>query len=132
MVVLMLLQLFTFERFPGMLQSAGMSEAVATVVAILLVIVELVALPFLIGLKSTPLVQKISKVSGFVAIAMLSIVEIMAVMSGVTVMFGATFDLPGGGWSIMIIISLWLLLIWSTGLLQRWDRPVNLPSRLKK
>ena len=49
-MVPLLCQLFTFEKFSAVLTSAGVPSSLSLPIAIILVIVELVSLPFLIDM----------------------------------------------------------------------------------
>lgn len=113
LLIFMILQLFTFERFPGLLSEIGFDHGVmAGVLAVVLVVVELLSLPYLVGLRTSAWVTKFSRVLVFVALTMLSVVEIVAFSSGQTAFMGDTLDLPGGAWSLLLIAALWLLAIW--------------------
>ena len=47
----LLCQLFTFEKFPAVLTSAGIMPYLSLPIAIILVVVELMSLPFLIDMN---------------------------------------------------------------------------------
>ena len=49
-IVPLLCQLFTFEKFPAVLTSAGIMPYLSLPIAIILVVVELMSLPFLIDM----------------------------------------------------------------------------------
>ena len=115
LVVLLLAQLFAFEKFPSMLESIGLGDW-STVVAIVLALAQLLALPFLIGLKLPARLVFASFVSVFVALVLLSVLEVMALISDATILFGATLDLPGGFWSICLLLALWVLYGWIAAL----------------
>ena len=115
LVVLLLAQLFAFEKFPSMLESIGLGDW-STVVAIVLALAQLLALPFLIGLKLPTRLVFASFVSVFVALVLLSVLEVMALISDATILFGATLDLPGGFWSICLLLALWVLYAWIAAL----------------
>ncbi len=111
-IILLLLQLFSFDVFPAMLAGIGLDGTWSYVVAIALVVVELLALPFLLHMKLSKKFLNISMISGSVALLALSILEVWAFTAGQSVLFGATFDLPGGSWSILLLLALWLLFAW--------------------
>ena len=121
MLVFLLSQLFSFEKFPELLQSVGFTPVLATIVAILMVCSGLLAMPFLIGVDVRKPVITLSRISCFVALGLLSVVEVMAYMSGSSVLFGATFDVPGGSWSLLLVVSLWILLVWTSSILIRFS-----------
>lgn len=93
----------------------GITRLLGIVIAIGLVIVELCALPFLIGIQCSMLQQKMSAITVLVTMVIWSIVEVSAYNHNVSVIFGATFELPGGGWSLTFIAALWLLLVLASG-----------------
>ena len=113
LLVFLLCQLFTFEKFPTLLESIGLG-AMATVAAIILVVLQLLATPSLIGLRVPTRVKKASAVSVFGAMLVLTGLEIAAFTVERTVLFGATLDLPGGAWSLCLLAALWALLLWVT------------------
>ena len=112
-LLFLLLQLFTFEKFPALLESAGVAGGWSHGVAIGLVVVELLALPYLLQMKLPGRVRRASLVSGVVAMLTLTVLEVIAFTHEQTVMFGATFGLPGGSWSLLFLAALWTLLAWS-------------------
>lgn len=112
-LVIVLSQLFSFDKFPGVL--AGMSNVMAVVCAIILVITEVGALPFLLAMDVSARLRKVSAVMGVVALLLLTLLEGMAFCHGVSMIFGATFDLPGGSWSLLFLAGVWILAIWASG-----------------
>ena len=52
---------------------------------------------------------------GVVALLLLTLLEGMAFYHGVSIIFGATFDLPGGSWSLLFLAGVWILAIWASG-----------------
>lgn len=112
-LVIVLSQLFSFDKFPGVL--AGMSNVMAVVCAIILVITEVGALPFLLAMDVSARSRKVSAVMGVVALLLLTLLEGMAFYHGVSMIFGATFDLPGGSWSLLFLAGVWILAIWASG-----------------
>ncbi len=113
LLVFLLLQLFTFERFPNLLGGIGIMGTWGTVVAISLVTLELLALPYLLSMNRLPkFVKNLSATSVFIALGVLSVLEVLGYMSGQTVMFGATFEMQSGSWSILLMVALWILAFW--------------------
>ena len=112
-LVIVLSQLFSFDKFPAVL--AGMPGMMAVVCAIILVITEVGALPFLLAMDISARLRKVSAVMGVVALLLLTLLEGMAFCHGVSMIFGATFDLPGGSWSLLFLAGVWILAIWASG-----------------
>ena len=112
-LVIVLSQLFSFDKFPSML--AGLPGMLAAVCAIVLVVTEVGALPFLLAMDISARLRKVSAVMGVVALLLLTLLEGMAFCHGVSMIFGATFDLPGGSWSLLFLAGVWILAIWASG-----------------
>lgn len=112
-LVIVLSQLFSFDKFPSML--AGLPGMLAAVCAIVLVVTEVGALPFLLAMDISARLRKVSAVMGVVALLLLTLLESMAFCHGVLMIFGATFDLPGGSWSLLFLAGVWILAIWASG-----------------
>ena len=112
-LVIVLSQLFSFDKFPSML--AGLPGGVAVVCAIVLVVTEVGALPFLLSMDVSARLKKISAAMGIGALLLLTLLEGMAFYHGVSMIFGATFDLPGGSWSLLFLGGVWILAIWASG-----------------
>ena len=112
-LVIVLSQLFSFDKFPAML--AGLPGVMAVVCAIILVVTEVGALPFLLAIDISGRLRKVSAVMGVVALLLLTLLEGMAFCHGVSMIFGATFDLPGGSWSLLFLAGVWILAIWASG-----------------
>lgn len=113
LLVILLLQLFAFEDFPAMLAFLTTSEAVQKSLAIIIVLAELIALPCLIGLKTRNWLQKLGLISTILALVLLTVLEVLAVIDGSTMLFGATFDLPSGTWSLFFLAAMWVLAVWA-------------------
>lgn len=125
-LLMMLLQLFAIEDYIPIISEIGFGDAGAVLAVIVLVVFELLALPFWIGLKTKDVVRKFSLVSGIIALMVLTFLEVVAFQAGQTVIFGALFELPGGSWSIFFLAALWVLEIWGL------TNYTNLPSPLTK
>lgn len=110
--IFLLSQLFTFDKFPGMLEAIGVSSPWSTVVAIWLVVAQLLSLPFLLRTSVPALLNRISLMMSALAMLTLSILEVLAYTSGATIIFGASLGLPSGSWSLLLLLALWLLLVW--------------------
>ena len=111
-IFLLLCQLFTFEKFPEILSGAGINSSMSLVVMVVLVIAELVSLPFLIGMEISRLVILVSRMAGFISLGLMMMISIMAVLNGApTVIFGATLKNMNGLVGVLILAIMWILLI---------------------
>ena len=112
-VLLLLCQLFTFEKFPGILLAVGINSSMSLVVMMVLVITELVSLPFFIGMETSQLAILVSRVAGFISLGMMVAISVAAVMNGSSsaMIFGATLKDVSGLVGVLILAIMWLLLI---------------------
>ncbi len=112
-ILLLLCQLFTFEKFPGILLAVGVNSLMSLVVMIVLVITELMSLPFFIGMEISRLAILVSRVAGFISLGMMVAISVAAVMNGSpsAVIFGATLKDVSGLVGVLILAIMWLLLI---------------------
>jgi len=113
-IFLLLCQLFTFEKFPEILSGAGINSSMSLVVMIVLVITELISLPFFIGMEISRLAILVSRVAGFISLGMMVAISVAAVMNGSSsaMIFGATLkDVSGLVGVLMLAIILVLLII---------------------
>ena len=112
-LIMLLLQLFTFEKFPEILAVAGVMSPWNYIGAVKLVILELLAVPYLIDLRLPDVPRLASKVSGLLALGLATAFEVLGFINGQTLIFGATLDLPSGSWTLYLLAALWVLMIWS-------------------
>lgn len=106
MIVLLLLQLFAFERVVAM-------PGVVMGWVIMLVLAELGSLPFLLGVQGLPrIVRVVSALCGPLMIGLLFGTESMALAHQQTVVAGAVLELPAGTWSLWFIAGLAALVVW--------------------
>ena len=112
-ILLLLCQLFTFEKFPGILLAVGVNSSMSLVVMIVLVITELISLPFFIGMEISRLVVLISRAAGFISLGMMVAISVAAVMNGSSsaTIFGATLKDVSGLVGVLMLATMWLLLI---------------------
>ena len=108
----LLCQLFTFEKFSAVLTSAGVSSSLSLPIAIILVIVELVSLPFLIDMNMSKRITLISKVAGFLSLAVMAVISFLAFANDhAAVIFGATIKNVNSVAAIFLVFMMWILLI---------------------
>lgn len=111
-MVPLLCQLFTFEKFSAVLTSAGITPYLSLPIAIILVIVELTSLPFLINMDMPKRITLISKVAGFLSLGIMTIISFLAFANGYTaVIFGATIKNVNNVAAIFLVFVMWILLI---------------------
>ncbi len=111
-ILLLLCQLFTFEKFPGILLAVGVNSLMSLVVMIVLVITELMSLPFLIGMETSRLAILVSRVAGFISLGAMTMIGAMAVLNGApTVIFGATLKNVSGLVGVLMLAIMWALLM---------------------
>lgn len=111
-------QLFTFENFPAVIASMWLpgGETMARVSAAFIVIAEVLALPFLLGMRLSPLFRTVSMVLGWIVVVkwlFFAIWENIMVTSVTNNgMFGATVPLPVGWWNVFFSLGLVILIVW--------------------
>ena len=111
-VFLLLCQLFTFEKFPGILLVVGINSSMSLVVMIVLVITELMSLPFFIGMEISRLVVLISRAAGFISLGVMTMISVIAVVDGApTVIFGATLKNVSGLVGVLMLAIMWVFLM---------------------
>ena len=111
-IVPLLCQLFTFEKFPAVLTSAGIMPYLSLPIAIILVVVELTSLPFLIDMNIPKRITLTSKVAGFLSLGIMTVISFLAFVNGyVAVIFGATIKNVNNVAAIFLVFVMWILLI---------------------
>lgn len=119
-ILLAVAQLFTFEKFPGVLASMWLpgGQPVAELLAALLPTLMIFALPFLLAMRLSPAMRVFSMGSGWVVLcAWLVIVLWQNVTSsaiGNAGLLGATIPLPTGWWSVLFVLGLAVLSAWAS------------------
>lgn len=92
LLIMLLAQLFTFEKFPAELDGIFKNYNTSAVVAILLVLFELWSLPYLLDMKLSAKMLFISRVAVKVSLISLILLESLSVLNGgQSILFGATF-----------------------------------------
>lgn len=111
-MVPLLCQLFTFEKFSAVLTSAGITPYLSLLIAIIFVIVELTSLPFLIGMNMPKRITLTSRVAGFLSLGIMSVISFLAFANGhAAVIFGATIKNVNSVAAIFLVFVMWALLI---------------------
>ena len=108
----LLCQLFTFEKFSAVLISAGIPSSLSLLIAITLVIVELTSLPFLIDMNMPKRITLMSRMAGFLSLGIMTVISFLAFANGhAAVIFGATIKNVNNVAAIFLVFVMWALLI---------------------
>ena len=111
-MVSLLCQLFTFEKFPAVLTSAGIMPYLSLPIAILLVVVELMSLPFLIDMNMSKRITLTSRMAGFLSLGIMTAIGFLAFANDhAAVVFGATIKNVNNVAAIFLVFMMWILLI---------------------
>ena len=111
-IVPLLCQLFTFEKFSAVITSAGIMSYLSLPIAIILVVVELTSLPFLIDMDISKKAILVSRVSGFLSLGIMTVISFLAFANGnAVVIFGATIKNVNNVAAIFLVFVMWILLI---------------------
>ena len=111
-MVSLLCQLFTFEKFSAVLTSAGIPSSLSLPIAIILVVVELTSLPFLIDMNMSKRITLTSRMAGFLSLGIMTVISFLAFVNGyAAVIFGATIKNVNSVAAIFLVFMMWILLI---------------------
>lgn len=111
-MVSLLCQLFTFEKFSAVITSAGITPYLSLPIAIILVVVELMSLPFLIDMDMSKRITLTSRMAGFLSLGIMTVISFLTFMNGyVAVIFGATIKNVNNVAAIFLVFVMWTLLI---------------------
>ena len=111
-MVPLLCQLFTFEKFSAVLTSAGITPYLSLPIAIILVVVELMSLSFLIDMNMSKRITLTSRMAGFLSLGIMTIISFLAFVNGyAAVIFGATIKNVNSVAAIFLVFMMWILLI---------------------
>ena len=111
-MVPLLCQLFTFEKFSATLTSTGVPSSLSLPIAIILVVVELMSLPFLIDMNMPKRITLASRTAGFLSLGIMTVISFLAFVNGyVSVIFGATIKNVNSAAVIFLVFVMWALLI---------------------
>jgi hypothetical protein len=116
LTIMAVAQLFTFEKFPEAILSLGIvnDESIAALLAALVPVAEVAALPYLLFMPLSRPARVVSMVAGWLVIVWWVVVSLGANLAGVlgSGIFGATLDVPGGLWTICFSVALGVLAAW--------------------
>ena len=117
LLLLALLQLFSFEEFPERLIAVGITPWAAPLLATFFVVFEVLALPFALSMRLSPAFRVVSMVAGWlvaVNLLTLAIVENLISPAGNDAVLGATLTLPIGMWAICMTLALCVVAGWTS------------------
>lgn len=122
LIVLMLVgQLFTFEKFPSVIYDMwlpGVSRPQSVVVAALIVLGELFALPFLLRMRLSPAMRFLSMVAGWLTVLfwLFAVVwqNVTLTALGNAGLLGATVGLMVGWWTALLMTAVAILVAWAS------------------
>jgi hypothetical protein len=113
-------QLFTFEDLPAVVSALWIPGGTggAKTVAALLVVIEVLALPFLLSLRLSSLFRYVSMVLGWCVVTLWSALTLWENLMASTIsnsgILGATIPLPVGWWSVLFSAALGVLVAWAS------------------
>lgn len=111
-MVPLLCQLFTFEKFSAVITSAGIPSSLSLPIAIILVVAELMSLPFLIDMDMPKRITLTSRMAGFLSLGIMTVISFLAFANGyAAVIFGATIKNVNNMSAILLVFMMWILLI---------------------
>ena len=111
-MVPLLCQLFTFEKFSAVITSAGIPSSLSLPIAIILVVAELMSLPFLIDMDMPKRIILTSRMAGFLSLGIMTVISFLAFVNGyAAVIFGATIKNVNSVAAIFLVFMMWILLI---------------------
>lgn len=120
LVILLLSQLFTFDEFLKLVADFGFIGGVASsyILCGLIVIFELIAIPFLIGMNVHPVLRVVSMIAGWVVPVIWLFISIWLILGPIEVnnlgILGTKFELLPGWWAVYINIAMGILATWSS------------------
>ena len=111
-MVPLLCQLFTFEKFSAVITYAGIPSSLSLSIAIILVVVELTSLPFLIDMDMPKRITLTSRMAGFLSLGIMTVISFLTFANGhAAVIFGATIKNVNSVAAIFLVFVMWALLI---------------------
>jgi|GEM_PF-2918229 len=116
---MLLAQLYTFDRFPEVLASTlSLQVELASVLCGVIVLTELLALPFLLNIPLTKLMRLVSAACGFIVLGFWTYVVICTLGTSDimhnTAIAGDTALIPSGGWLLFFLAGLATIAAWYT------------------
>jgi hypothetical protein len=120
-VVLAVGQLFEFENFPTTLYDMwlpGVSQGLAALVAALVVTFEILAIPFLLRMRLSPLMRVVSMVASWLVglwwLVVLTWQNLNPSALTNNGLLGSVAELPVGWWSVTLMLAVGVLIAWAS------------------
>lgn len=119
-VLLAVAQLYSYEDFPAVIAGFWLpvDESFASVIAALIVTGEVVAVPFLLGMRLSHAMRLVSMFAGWLVIASWLVLSLWVNASddivGNAGVLGATIPTVPGWWMVTIFASLGVLMAWAS------------------
>lgn len=120
-VVLAVAQLFGFENFPLVIEAwqlPGVGGSASALLAAGIVVCEVLAVPFLLRMRLSPVMRFLSMIVGWLAGVWWLLVTIWQTVAGImgesVGLLGSTIQLPLGWWSVLLVIFIGGLLAWAS------------------
>ncbi len=117
-LVMALTQLFSFEAFPQTIAQLieGQHNIVSHIIAAVIVVLEVFALPYLLAMKIPRYVRHASLLSAWFSLAIWFSLSLLEQLSAGTIanigIFGASVVVPSGWWLVCYIAALMVLLLY--------------------
>lgn len=117
-IILAVAQLYKYEDFPDVIKGFGLSGGAtwASMYAALIVVGEVLAVPFLLRMPLSPAMRIVSMVSGWLVIAGWLVVALASNVTGYvgnSGVLGATVPVVSGWWTVFAFIAMGVLAAWS-------------------
>lgn len=120
-VVLVLSQLFSFEKFPDVIRALvlpGVGDGYAVLIAATIVIAEVLAVPFLLRMRLSLSLRVASMLSGWLVVLWWIVVTIWQNLASTgyadAAFLGATVLAPIGWWAVYLMLGVGVLTAWAS------------------
>lgn len=130
LVVLVVLQLFGFSKFAGVIDDMwlpGVNGASSKLMAALVVTMEVFAVPFLLRMRLSPAMRVVSMVFGWLSVAWWLYVLIWQNVTVTAIsntgLLGSALTVPTGWWSVCFMLGVAVLAAWASWGL--WPLPLR-------
>lgn len=120
LVIMSVGQLYEFEKFIPLIEGFGVvgGHKTATLIAGLIVVSEVLALPFLLRMQVSPLMRVFSMILGWLAVMIWIVITLWLATTINTVtnvgLFGTKVDIPAGWWAACYSVALGVAAIWAS------------------